>query len=138
MIFIDEFQSLFGDRDGARAVSACPGPRCSPPLPLCASGVGCGAAQGESTITSQLLLELTALRACDGVVLLAATNHPSMIDASLLRPGVLAAPLSALPLCPTAARVRGCAGRFDKLLEVGLPSEAERTQHLVGPPLVAV
>jgi len=54
---------------------------------------------------SQFLTELDGLEELKGVVVIAATNRPDMIDPALLRPG-----------------------RFDKIINIGLPDEAARLE----------
>ncbi|MHA2203561.1 MAG: CDC48 family AAA ATPase, partial [Candidatus Hodarchaeales archaeon] len=56
---------------------------------------------------SQFLAELDGLEELKGVVVIAATNRPDMIDPALLRPG-----------------------RFDKLISIGLPDQAARLEIL--------
>ncbi|KAK9722690.1 hypothetical protein K7432_002501 [Basidiobolus ranarum] len=64
IVFLDELEALFGKRESAGNL-------------------------GKKLI-SQLLLELDELNAVEnGVVILAATNHPESIDKSILRPGRL-------------------------------------------------
>ena len=54
---------------------------------------------------SQFLTELDGLEELKGVVVIAATNRPDMIDPALLRPG-----------------------RFDKIISIGLPDEVSRLE----------
>lgn len=54
---------------------------------------------GTERIVSQLLTEIDGLEELNGVLVIAATNRPDIIDPALLRPG-----------------------RFDKKIEIGLPS----------------
>jgi transitional endoplasmic reticulum ATPase len=54
---------------------------------------------GSERIVSQLLTEMDGLEELNGVLVIAATNRPDIIDPALLRPG-----------------------RFDKKIEIGLPS----------------
>ncbi|MFW9777540.1 MAG: CDC48 family AAA ATPase [Candidatus Heimdallarchaeota archaeon] len=65
---------------------------------------------------SQFLTELDGLEELKGVVVVAATNRPDMIDPALLRPG-----------------------RFDKIIRIGLPDETARLEilkiHTQGVPL---
>ena len=56
---------------------------------------------------SQFLTELDGLEELKGVVVVAATNRPDMIDPALLRPG-----------------------RFDKIIDIGLPNEPTRLDIL--------
>lgn len=56
---------------------------------------------------SQFLTELDGLEELKGVVVIAATNRPDMIDPALLRPG-----------------------RFDKIIRIGLPEETSRLEIL--------
>ena len=68
-------------------------------------------AGGETAVTervvSQLLTELDGMENMHGVVVLAATNRPDMIDPALLRPG-----------------------RFDKIIQIPLPDKAGRKMIL--------
>ena len=68
-------------------------------------------AGGETAVTervvSQLLTELDGMENMHGVVVLAATNRPDMIDPALLRPG-----------------------RFDKLIQIPLPDKDSRISIL--------
>lgn len=67
-------------------------------------------------VIAQLLTEMDGVEGREGVILLAATNRPDMIDPALLRPG-----------------------RFDLSVELQLPTEEERqsifTVHLRGRPI---
>ena len=58
-------------------------------------------------VTSQLLTELDGISPRAGVMVVAATNRPDLVDSALLRPG-----------------------RFDRLMHLAAPSEAERAQVL--------
>ncbi|HKZ42049.1 MAG TPA: CDC48 family AAA ATPase [Candidatus Hodarchaeales archaeon] len=77
---------------------------------------------GDSHVTerviSQLLTELDGLEELHGVMIIAATNRPDLIDPALLRPG-----------------------RFDKILEIPLPDETDRVEilsiHLKGKPMAS-
>ena len=62
-------------------------------------------------VISQLLTEMDGIEELKGVLVLAATNRPDMLDPALLRPG-----------------------RFDLLLEVPPPDATGRTQNLRGSP----
>jgi len=68
-------------------------------------------AGGETAVTervvSQLLTELDGMENMRGVVVLAATNRPDMIDSALLRPG-----------------------RFDKIIQIPLPDKESRKSIL--------
>jgi len=68
-------------------------------------------AGGETAVTervvSQLLTELDGMENMRGVVVLAATNRPDMIDTALLRPG-----------------------RFDKIIQIPLPDKESRKSIL--------
>ncbi len=68
-------------------------------------------AGGETAVTervvSQLLTELDGMENMHGVVVLAATNRPDMIDPALLRPG-----------------------RFDKIIQIPLPDKESRKMIL--------
>ena len=67
---------------------------------------------------SQFLTELDGLEELKGVVVIAATNRPDMIDPALLRPG-----------------------RFDKIIEIGIPDTPTRLEilkiHTKGVPLAS-
>ncbi len=80
IIFIDEIDSIASMRDGSR---------------------------GDSLVTERvvdtLLTELDGLQDMKGIVVLAATNRPDMIDPALMRPG-----------------------RFDKIIEIPMPDEQTR------------
>jgi transitional endoplasmic reticulum ATPase len=58
-------------------------------------------------MVAQMLSEMDGIEALEGVLVLAATNRPDMIDAALLRPG-----------------------RFDRLIELGRPDESDRLSIL--------
>ena len=58
-------------------------------------------------LLTQLLIELDGVQKRDGVIVIAATNRPEVLDPALLRPG-----------------------RFDKVLDVGLPSYEKRIEIL--------
>jgi len=79
-------------------------------------GSGFGSAQVTERIISQLLTELDGLEELHGVIVIAATNRPDIIDPALLRPG-----------------------RFDKLIEIPKPDNKAREEifkiHLRGRPL---
>jgi AAA family ATPase len=70
-----------------------------------ASGAGAGAArsQGSVNVLTTLLTEMDGFEPLTGVLVLAATNRPEVIDTALLRPG-----------------------RFDRWIYVGLPDLAAR------------
>lgn len=76
IIFIDEIDAV-GRRRGA--------------------GVGSGSDESEQTL-NQLLVEMDGFESADGVILIAATNRPDVLDPALLRPG-----------------------RFDRVIHVSLP-----------------
>nr|XP_027205446.1 ATPase family protein 2 homolog [Dermatophagoides pteronyssinus] len=82
IIFFDEIDAIGGSRGSNSA--------------KCSSGV-------ELRVLSQLLSEMDGIDSSESVVVMAATNRPSDLDAALLRPG-----------------------RFDALIYVGLPDRAER------------
>ncbi|MCD6589576.1 AAA family ATPase, partial [Candidatus Woesearchaeota archaeon] len=67
-------------------------------------------------IVSQLLTEMNGIENVEGVVVIAATNRPDMLDPALLRPG-----------------------RFDRHIEISLPNKKERLEifrvHTRGMPL---
>ncbi|MDR2656896.1 MAG: AAA family ATPase [Oscillospiraceae bacterium] len=65
-----------------------------------------GNEEREQTLNA-LLTEMSGFRGDQGIVVLAATNRPDMLDEALMRPG-----------------------RFDRQVEVGLPSCAQRLQIL--------
>ncbi len=70
-----------------------------------------GGSTSDSHVTerviSQILTELDGLESLNSVIVIAATNRPDIIDPALLRPG-----------------------RFDRLIEIGLPDERARLQIL--------
>ncbi len=81
------------------------------------AGVGGGHDEREQTL-NQLLVEMDGFAQTDGVVLIAATNRPDILDPALLRPG-----------------------RFDRQVVVDVPDVAGRTAvlqvHLRGKPVAA-
>jgi len=85
IVFIDELDSI-GRRRGA--------------------GLGGGHDEREQTL-NQLLSEMDGFEANEGVILMAATNRPDILDPALLRPG-----------------------RFDRRVTVNLPTRAERREIL--------
>jgi transitional endoplasmic reticulum ATPase len=66
-----------------------------------------GDASGTQRVVSQILTEMDGMETLYGVVVLAATNRPDMLDQALLRPG-----------------------RFDKIIQVPLPDKDSRKQIL--------
>ena len=70
------------------------------------AGMGGGNDEREQTL-NQLLVEMDGFEANEGVILIAATNRPDVLDPALLRPG-----------------------RFDRQVEVPLPDIAGREQIL--------
>jgi transitional endoplasmic reticulum ATPase len=81
-----------------------------------------GSGQGSRTseqLVSQLLTEMSGVESLEGVVVVAATNRPDMIDPALMRPG-----------------------RFDKLIYVPAPDYKTRKEilviHTVGMPMKKV
>ncbi len=85
IIFIDEIDSI-GRKRGA--------------------GVGGGHDEREQTL-NQILGEMDGFEPTEGLVIMAATNRPDVLDAALLRPG-----------------------RFDRQVLIPLPSQSERRQIL--------
>ena len=85
IVFIDEIDAI-GQRRGGSIVSN---------------------DEREQTL-NQLLAEMDGFDSTTGVVILAATNRPEVLDAALLRPG-----------------------RFDRQVEIPLPNQSERTAILV-------
>lgn len=85
IIFIDEIDSI-GRKRGA--------------------GLGGGHDEREQTL-NQMLAEMDGFEATEGIVMMAATNRPDVLDAALLRPG-----------------------RFDRQVMVTLPTQEERHQIL--------
>lgn len=70
------------------------------------SGLGGGHDEREQTL-NQLLVEMDGFTKSEGVIVLAATNRPDILDPALLRPG-----------------------RFDRQIHVGAPDSSEREQIL--------
>ena len=70
------------------------------------AGLGGGHDEREQTL-NQLLVEMDGFEANQGVILMAATNRPDVLDPALLRPG-----------------------RFDRQVIVGRPDLSGRTQIL--------
>lgn len=91
IIFVDEIDSI-GRKRGA--------------------GVGGGHDEREQTL-NQMLAEMDGFETSEGIVMMAATNRPDILDAALLRPG-----------------------RFDRQIVVPLPTQDERKDilkvHFVG------
>jgi cell division protease FtsH len=85
IIFVDEIDSI-GRKRGA--------------------GLGGGHDEREQTL-NQLLAEMDGFEATEGIVIMAATNRPDVLDGALLRPG-----------------------RFDRQIIVPLPTQEERAQIL--------
>ena len=84
IIFIDEIDSI-GRKRGA--------------------GLGGGHDEREQTL-NQMLTEMDGFEATEGIVMMAATNRPDILDPALLRPG-----------------------RFDRQVVVPLPEQSERLRH---------
>jgi len=82
IIFVDEIDSI-GRKRGA--------------------GLGGGHDEREQTL-NQMLSEMDGFEATEGIVMMAATNRPDILDPALLRPGRLAvsAMIEGLDLWPTA------------------------------------
>ena len=77
-----------------------------------------GENNGTERVISQILTELDGLEELHGVMIIAATNRPDIIDPALLRPG-----------------------RFDKIIEISMPKLIEDRKeiikiHMKGRPLV--
>jgi cell division protease FtsH len=85
IIFVDEIDSI-GRKRGA--------------------GLGGGHDEREQTL-NQMLAEMDGFEATEGIVMMAATNRPDILDTALLRPG-----------------------RFDRQILVPLPTQDERVQIL--------
>jgi cell division protease FtsH len=85
IIFVDEIDSI-GRKRGA--------------------GLGGGHDEREQTL-NQMLAEMDGFEATEGIVMMAATNRPDILDPALLRPG-----------------------RFDRQIMVPLPTQEERVQIL--------
>ena len=75
------------------------------------AGLGGGHDEREQTL-NQLLVEMDGFEGNDGVIVMAATNRPDVLDPALLRPGLLRH------------------GRFDRQVVVGLPDIRGREQIL--------
>ena len=88
IIFVDEIDSI-GRKRGA--------------------GLGGGHDEREQTL-NQMLAEMDGFEATEGIVMMAATNRPDILDPALLRPG-----------------------RFDRQIVVPLPDLEERLPDLEGP-----
>ena len=87
IIFVDEIDSI-GRKRGA--------------------GLGGGHDEREQTL-NQMLAEMDGFEATEGIVMMAATNRPDVLDPALLRPG-----------------------RFDRQIMVPLPTQDERVDILQG------
>src|SRR3954462_962560 len=85
IIFVDEIDSI-GRKRGA--------------------GLGGGHDEREQTL-NQMLAEMDGFEATEGIVMMAATNRPDILDSALLRPG-----------------------RFDRMIMVPLPTQEERVEIL--------
>jgi cell division protease FtsH len=85
IIFVDEIDSI-GRKRGA--------------------GLGGGHDEREQTL-NQMLAEMDGFEATEGIVMMAATNRPDVLDSALLRPG-----------------------RFDRQIMVPLPTQEERVEIL--------
>ena len=88
IIFVDEIDSI-GRKRGA--------------------GLGGGHDEREQTL-NQMLSEMDGFEATEGIVMIAATNRPDILDSALLRPG-----------------------RFDRQIMVPLPTQDERGRDPEGP-----
>ncbi|KAG0231586.1 hypothetical protein BGW42_008737 [Actinomortierella wolfii] len=112
VVFLDELEAMFGTRESS-------------------SGFG-------KQLISQLLLDIDD--SGPGVVILAATNHPEMIDSSILRPGRLDRLVYVPP--PTKSereailRILSQSTRFDPTVNLDLISE--RTDNYTGADLKAL
>src|SRR5690606_16915249 len=85
IIFVDEIDSI-GRKRGA--------------------GLGGGHDEREQTL-NQMLAEMDGFEASEGIVMMAATNRPDILDPALLRPG-----------------------RFDRQVMIPLPTQDEREEIL--------
>src|SRR4028119_896958 len=114
IIFIDEIDAV-GRRRGA--------------------GLGGGHDEREQTL-NQLLVEMDGFEGSEGVIVMAATNRPDVLDPALLRPGRFARPARAAPRGAAASRPDVLApallrpGRFDRRVVVDLPDVRGREQIL--------
>src|SRR6185369_2723412 len=70
------------------------------------AGLGGGHDEREQTL-NQMLSEMNGFEATEGIVMMAATNRPDILDSALLRPG-----------------------RFDRMIMVPLPTQEERVEIL--------
>jgi len=79
----------------------------------------------EQTL-NQLLKEMDGFDTQKGVILMAATNRPEILDPALLRPG---RPVSSAPISPTSSNLRASAGK-PVLAEVPPQDKAFHVQQL--------
>jgi AAA family ATPase len=95
-------------------------------------------------VLAQILTEIDGIEKLKGVIIVAATNRPDMIDKALLRPGRLDSIIYVpLPDCETRLeifkiRTRNMPLKFEPLREQTLKSFAEKTEGYTGAEISAV
>ena len=90
LVFLDEIDTIGKGRAGA-------------------SGAGFGAHDEREQTLNQLLVEMDGFDASKGVIIMAATNRPDVLDPALVRPGPLRPPGRRGPARPARAARRSCA-----------------------------
>jgi len=117
IIFLDELDALAPERGG-----------------------GAGEPRATERIVNQLLSEMDGLEELKGVVVVAASNRPDMIDSALLRPGRFDE-LIHVPVPDEKARLKIYKVHTDKMnLEPGIDLEklANLSEHFTGADIAAV